>query len=144
VRQRLSWIAVGVALAAGAGCSGPPDPLPNVRLGMAPRDVRDRFKPGGEGQWQTAVGSGDDTAVEWTSRDPRSTVAEARFEFHLGMLVAIRARTREPAAGERIATTAKTVTVQGPAEAGGTRITVLARDCPTHRGEAETFAAKAR
>ena len=117
--------------------------MPNVRLGMAPRDVRERFRPGGEGTWQTALGTGDDTVLEWTSRDAKSPVAQARFEFHLGMLVAIRARTTETSRREEVSSTPKTVTVKAPAREGGSSITVLARDCPTHKDEAESFAAKA-
>lgn len=127
-----------------AGCSSEPaEALPNVRLGMAPRDVRERFHPGGEGTWQTGLGSGDDTVIEWSARDARSPVARARFEFHLGMLVAIRARTNEQLGREAISSTAKTVTRKSPAQEGGTSVVVLARDCPTHKEEAESLAAKA-
>ncbi len=133
-----------MALALGGCARDTPEPIPNVRLGMAPRDVRDRFQPGADGSWTTALGAGDDTVLEWTSRDGRSSVASARFEFHLGMLVAIRARTTETSPSEQVSSTPKTVTVRSPAREGGTTITVLARDCPTHRDEAEGFAAKAR
>jgi hypothetical protein len=97
-----------------AACShDAPDAIPNVRLGMAPRDVRDRFHPpnGDPGAWQTALGAGDDTVLEWTARDPQSTIREARFEFHLGMLVAMRAKTTDKLGREEISTTPKTVTV---------------------------------
>jgi hypothetical protein len=130
-----------------AACSrDAPDAIPNVRLGMAPRDVRDRFHPpnGDPGAWQTALGSGDDTVLEWTARDPQSTIREARFEFHLGMLVAMRAKTTDKLGREEISTTTKTVTVKAPAKEGGGTITVLARDCPTHKDEAEGYASKAR
>lgn len=128
------------------GCTRdePKEALPNVRLGMAPRDVRERFQPGGEGSWQTALGAGDDTVLEWTSHDAKSPLAQARFEFHLGMLVAIRARTKETLLAENVSLTPKTVTVRSPVREGGTSITVLARDCPTHKDEAEAFATKAR
>jgi hypothetical protein len=116
------------------------EPLPNVRLGMSPRDVRDRFAPGGDGNWQSQLGSADDTFLEWTSST--SKVDHARFEFHLGMLVAIRAHLREPSTGEHIDTTSKTVTLRAPA-AGGTDVTVLARDCPTHKEEADSLARRA-
>lgn len=127
-----------------AGCANDePPPLPNVRLGMAPRDVRERFEPGGPGGWQTSLGPGDDTAIEWTATGP-AKVAHARFEFHLGMLVAMRARTTEPRTTESVATTPKTVTVRRPAVEGGTDVTVLARDCPTHKDEAELLAQRPR
>ncbi len=140
----LSGLALG---AAAAGCAADEKAaIPNVRLGMAPRDVRDRFQPGGStdpGSWQTALGAGDDTVLEWTARDPKATIAQARFEFHLGMLVAIRARTTEGRAGQSVTSTARTVTELAPSPDGGTSVIVLARDCPTHREEAERLASKA-
>lgn len=128
----------------GAACTTPPDdPIPHVRLGMAPRDVRERFEPGAAGTWRTSLGSGDDTAIEWTASGP-SKFRTVRFEFHLGMLVAIRAETTEPRTAESVSTTAKTVTARSPAPGGGSTIAVLARDCPTHKDEAEALAQRAK
>jgi len=135
------------SLASLAACDKPdtPSPFPGVRLGMSPRDVRDRFgaAAGGEGTWQTKVVAkpGEDTVLEWTARDPAAArVPSARFEFHLGMLVAIRAHLSEPVTAERIEATEKTVIVRSPAPAGaaGSEVVLLARDCPTHKEEAET------
>jgi hypothetical protein len=70
-------------------------------------------------------------------------VREARFEFHLGMLVAIRAQTAEaPPPGERISTTPASVSVRRAAPSGGTERVILARDCPTHKEEAAGLVAK--
>lgn len=125
----------------------PNEIVPGVRLGMTPRDVRDRFEGGGTGTWQTKVGGGagasDDTLLEWSATGDRSRATHARFEFHLGMLVAVRAHLREPISAPRIDLTPKTVTVRAP-EGGGTEVTILSRDCPTHHDEAEALAAKAR
>lgn len=127
--------------------------LPGVRLGMAPRDVRDRFVGGADGAWQTNVGGGpgasDDTVVEWSSSNEKTRVTHARFEFHLGMLVGVRAHLRDGGGqGEaRVEATPKTVTMVAPASgsgSGGSDVTMLARDCPTHHDEAESLAAKAR
>lgn len=144
-------IALVGALVLSAGCSRRTaehdEAIPGVRLGMAPRDVRDRFSPGAEGGWQTALGTGDDTVLEWTSRDPKSAIESARFEFHLAMLVAIRARTRvAELRDESVSATPKTVTLRGPSREGegGGVVTVLARDCPTHKDEAERLASRAR
>lgn len=140
---------LALVLVALGGCAREPatETFPGVRLGMAPRDVRDRFEGSAEGAWQTRVGSGtgasDDTVLEWSATGDKSRASQARFEFHLGMLVAIRAHLREPVSSQRIDLTAKTVTVRTPA-AGGTDVTILARDCPTHREEAESLAARAR
>src|SRR5438309_11700401 len=115
---------------------------------MSPRDVRDRFEGGAQGAWQTKVGGGagasDDTVVEWSASDgSASRASHARFEFHLGMLVAIRAHLREPVRAQRVDVTAKTVTLQLP-RPDGTDLTILSRDCPTHHEEAEALAAKSR
>ncbi len=108
--------------------------MPGVRLGMAPRDVRDRFDGGGEGVWQMKVGGGagasDDTVLEWSASTEKSRATRARFEF------------REPVAASHVDLTPKTVSLRAP-EAGGTEVTILARDCPTHHDEAEALAAKA-
>jgi hypothetical protein len=124
--------------------------VPGVRLGMSPRDVRDRFEKSGKGTWKTNVGGGapgasgsDDTVLEWIASTETTPATRARFEFHLGMLVAVRAHVREGVARERIELTSKTVTVRSP-EGGGTEVTILARDCPTHHQEAESLAARAR
>jgi len=121
--------------------------VPGVRLGMSPRDVRDRFDGGGAGSWQTKVGGGagatDDTVLEWSAVGDATRATTARFEFHLGMLVAVRAHLRQPAGPERVDLTPKTVALRAPG-GGGTDVTILARDCPTHHEEAESLAAKAR
>jgi hypothetical protein len=144
---RMPLLLGGLALGAAGnvGCeSDLSEPLPSVRLGMAPRDVRERFEPGGQGTWQTRMGSADDTYLEWISQDPASRVPAARFEFHLGMLVAVRARLASGPSSERIEKTARTVTWRKAAPEGGTSVTVLARDCPTHKDEADALVARAR
>lgn len=108
---------------------------------MTPRDVRDRFEQSGEGSWQTNLGQGDDTVLEWQSQGPRGRVSDARFEFHLGMLVAVRAHTQDRITSERATVTTKTVFVERPAERGS-EIVLLARDCPTHHDEAEALVAR--
>lgn len=145
-------LVVLLALAFVAGCNreSPNESVPGVRLGMTPRDVRDRFEPGGEGTWQTRVGGGagatDDTTLEWSASSEAGRVSRARFEFHLGMLVAVRAHLRSPAGSTDVSATPKTVTARTPGGPGkgGTEVTILARDCPTHHDEAELLAAKAR
>jgi hypothetical protein len=143
MRRIAVWILCVLSLVTGCASSDA-EAVPHVRLGMAPRDVRERFEPGTEGTWQTALGSGDDTVLEWAARDAKAPIAQARFEFHLGMLVAIRAHAAEASARENVSTTKKTVTLRAPAPEGGTNVTVLARDCPTHHDEAERYAARAR
>lgn len=128
--------------------AAPAEAIPGVRLGMSPRDVRERFDGGAAGAWQTKVGGGagasDDTVLEWSARDEHSRATQARFEFHLGMLVAVRAHLREATVAERVDLTEKTVTLRAPGEGGvgGTDVTILARDCPTHREEADALAVR--
>jgi|GEM_PF-1658564 len=140
----VSGIAVA-PLSAGCARAEPTlDALPGIRLGMSPRDVRDRFDGGGPGSWQTRLGAspGEDTTLEWTARDAAAARAvSARFEFHLGMLVAVRASLREPVASEQVESTARTVTARKPAPSGS-ELVILARDCPTHRDEAESLASR--
>lgn len=143
--MRLTRLALLFVLAlAACGRAEAAEPLPSVKLGMSPRDVRDRFEPSTEGSWQTKLGSspGDDTTLEWVARDTASSrITTAKFEFHLGMLVAVRAHLREPIAAEKIDVTPKTVTARMPG-ASGSDLVILARDCPTHRDEAETVASR--
>jgi hypothetical protein len=143
---RFFVLTVALTFGVGACTRIEPDAVPHVKLGMAPGDVRDRFAPGGAGTWQTSLGKvADDTALEWKAKDGSAKVKEARFEFHLGMLVAIRATTNEaPPPAEKITTTPASVTVRRPAPSGGSELAVLARDCPTHKDEAAALAAKAR
>lgn len=141
----LGLLLIALSIASSA-CSRevPSAALGGVRLGMTPRDVRDRFDGGGAGAWQTKVATvRDDTVLEWTATGEGSRATRARFEFHLGMMVAIRAHLREPIGGERVDVTPRTVTVRAPA-AGGSDVTILARDCPTHHDEAESIVVKAR
>lgn len=140
-------VILAAALVLGGCTRVEPDAIPNVKLGMAPKDVRDRFEPGGPGAWHSAVGkAADDTALEWKATDGSARVKEARFEFHLGMLVAVRATTNEPApADETISTTPASVTVRRAAPSGpGREIAVLSRDCPTHKDEAAALASRAK
>ncbi len=135
--------ALAFVLALDACSTAAADPVPGVRLGMTPRDVRDRFDPEGAGTWKTNVATvNDDTVIEWTSTAEKSKATDARFEFHLGMLVAVREHLREGSSAEHVASTPKTVTLRTP-QGGGTEVTLLARDCPTHHEEAESLAARA-
>ena len=136
-----------------AGCA--PKEIPDfygARLGMSPRDVRDRFTPAG-GTWKSDA-MADDYAIAWEPPKgalPTDPLA-ARFEFHMGILVAIRAKvppSAAPAQGPtyvitkaavlRRLETRSTSEGPGPVPAPYTYIDVLARDCPTHHAEAEGF-----
>lgn len=161
-RLRRLTLALAVALSASAlvlgggaaatGCRRHEEPaasslLPSIRLGMSPRDVRDRFDPGGPGNWRTKVAEkpGEDTVLEWTMGDPKAKgyrIVHATFEFHLGMLVAIRAHVVDPVLQETVEVSPKTVSIRTPRNGDGSDLVVLARDCPTHKDEAEAAAAR--
>lgn len=118
--------------------------LHGVRLGMTVRDVRSRFDVAGAGTWSSEVG--DDMVLEWKpGPDARGVPLFARFEFHMGIVMAMRADLPacDPAASgpdfelsdttvvvrERSATTAS--------HPDSVHLTVIARSCPTHAKEAE-------
>ena len=129
-----------VALAVGGCSAAEPEGIPNIKLGMSPRDVRERFTPGGEGTWQTRLGADDDTIQEWTASPNagKPTVDEASFEFHVGMLVAVRAKLHESvgtSSPPRVEATRRTVLSRDRSS-----LTLLSRDCPTHHEEAERLA----
>jgi hypothetical protein len=114
-----------------------------VRLGMAPREVRDRFDLGAQGTFVLTEGA--DPRLDWTPTASARPVSTARFEFHAGMLVAIRARVdpaAPPAEGPRISITPQIVSARDPGT-GGVAITVLSRECPVHKAEAERIAGSA-
>ncbi len=128
-------LACGVAL---VGCSNGDSgtSFHGAKLGMAPRDVRDRFDLAALGAFKI-TSPGDELVLDWApSRTGEGTVESARFEFHAGMLVAVRARLaqRDPeAAGSPLLATKTAVVARTRAE--GVGYTLLARDCPTHRDE---------
>jgi len=142
----LTALTILAALAPLVGCRRrePAETFHGVRLGMTPGDVRARFQPpttravatwrsvpGGEGMLEYSVPGGDAPKV--------------RFEFHSGMLVAVRA-SLEPgdiaSRGPRRDLNPGSVLVRAPREQGQgqgrtVEVTWLSRDCPTHKIEAD-------
>ena len=108
-----------------------------ARLGMSARDVRDRFEPAAPGRWQTVNDAGEMT-MTWAANGEPATVAGARFEFHAGMLVAVRARIDAHdslGSGPDFDVSPGAVLQRAPAGPGMIAVTILARDCPTHAAE---------
>jgi hypothetical protein len=109
---------------------------------MTASAVRARFEEPALGKWENAPSAGgEDTALVWHAA---RGAEEARFEFHSGLLVAIRAVARaDDAAAARARVEASRIVVRtredGPDDT--VKITILARDCPTHHAEAERIAA---
>jgi hypothetical protein len=113
-----------------------------ARLGMTASAVRARFQEPALGKWESAPsGTAEDTALAWRAA---SGAEDARFEFHSGMLVAVRAVVRgdDPAALRAPLEVSKAIVrTRAEAESGTIKVTILARDCPTHHEEAERLAA---
>jgi hypothetical protein len=131
--------ALAIAVAA---CSKPDQTIfHGVRLGMAARDVRDRFDVGTTGEWK--VTPGEEMLLDWSpaadgGHAMDGPVASARFEFHSGMLVAIRAdldRGDPSAGGGELTVTGASVAAREPLPKDHVSYTLLARDCPTHKAE---------
>lgn len=148
--------------------AGGPVEIHGVRLGMTPRDVRDRFaafSPGG--QWRTTAAAGE-LALEWlpastpaastpppippaandggtAEPQPPSAAAPARFEFHNGLLVAVRlvVPPSDPAAhGAPVDVSTASVLARRGRTDGRVELTLLARDCPTHAEEVHRLLAR--
>ena len=142
------WAAVsliGAACVAALGACArrePPDTFHGVRLGMTPGDVRARFQPpsGADGPASWRAVPGGEGMLEYSV--PSREVPKVRFEFHSGMLVAVRA-TLAPgdlaARGARRDLQPGSVLVRAPRGAA-VELTWLSRDCPTHKPEADRLA----
>ena len=114
-----------------------------VRLGMSAHDVREAFDRA------LSVDMSDELALVWT-RDEGQTfhdpalgdVQNARFEFHLGLLVAIRA-TGQTGRRDHHELTLSHAALRRVADdtQGRATLTLIARDCPTHAEEVRRLTA---
>ena len=113
-----------------------PSAFHGTKLGMSIADVRTRFdvagsfhaRPDGESGW----------ALDWTSRDADSAVRRATFEFHEGLLVAVRAvvaPTDAIASRDEMTTTSGTVRRVRRREDRLFDVLILSRGCPAHAAE---------
>lgn len=134
----LAAIAIGLVIAKKRSTSAFGN-LHGVRLGMTVRDLRARFDTAGAGQWESVVA--DDMVLRWKpATDARGGPLGAQFEFHMGILMAIRADLAlgdAAANGPPFELSESTVVVREPTPAGPVHLTVIARSCPTHAKEAE-------
>lgn len=115
--------------------------LHGVRLGLTVRDVRARFDAAGAGQWESTVT--DDMVLKWKpGADARGGPLAAQFEFHMGLLMAIRADLPpgDPAAkGPPFELSDSAVVVREKAPTGAVHLTAIARSCPIHAKEAQSL-----
>jgi hypothetical protein len=114
-----------------------------VRLGMTPSDVRARYELPGDFR-ATTTEEGDyllDFAPDETSE---ASVHSARFEFHLGLLVALRAEIApgDPWADDRGVTVTESAVRETTEESPDrVQVTLIARNCPTHADEVQRLLA---
>lgn len=138
----MSWARRGAVLAlALAACAQTRVPdFHGVRLGMTPREVRDRFDVRGDFRVSTDSAT-DDITMRFVPAQA-AAVTTAQFEFHMGALVAVRADVTkgDPAwsGDETIATRAEVL--HRERAASSTHIDWLSRECPTHAAEAKRLA----
>ncbi|MCA9577981.1 MAG: hypothetical protein KC668_21250 [Myxococcales bacterium] len=121
-----------------------------ARLGMSASELRRGFVYEGVYRVHSDGDADGELAVEWapasTSSDegvpPFSSV---RFEFHQGLLVAIRADSADPGelrlaqshpfVADAAAVLHRSVIEHSSASTARVRVTLLSRDCPTHADE---------
>ena len=125
-----------VALLGAAACeSSPTTDFHGVKLGMTAGDVRERFR-GPAGAWKATTG--EEMLLDYSP--DTGGAPKVRFEFHAGMLVAIRAKLdlHDPSAAasaRREVTPGAVLTRE--ADRQSVSLVWLSRDCPTHKEEAE-------
>jgi hypothetical protein len=107
-----------------------------VRLGMTARDVRSRFDLPGTWANETTPS----VALEFSPAVGSRDLAKARFEFHSGSLVAVRAESPRALniAGFETgvhASSGSVIDVAPLSSSGGTTLRWIARDCPVHAAE---------
>lgn len=115
------------------------DEIHGVRLGMTAQDVQRRFDVAPAGTWDAAPGCAGG-ALEWAPSGGASAQVPrwARFEFHEGMLVAVRLRASgaDPSArGDRLTSSLGVVLAREPLPEGTVAIALLARGCPDQEDE---------
>ncbi len=111
---------------------------------MRLEDARAAFVDGSAGDWSTPPGCCG-TTLEWSRADVHGTQTRwARFEFHQGLLVAIRVLS-DPSAPmiRHVEVTPAVVSETRAGADGSTSTTVLARTCKMHEAEVRQLLAAA-
>jgi hypothetical protein len=146
--RRLAAVALVFALAfalVACGKNAPAGQFYGVRHGMSARDTRAAFTPPATGNW--SITQGELTLLDWTGTTPMppSSVASVRFEFHNGMLVAVRATLseRDPHAAGPLVEDAGAIVTLREREGDRVRYVSIARDCPAHKDEVAKILARA-
>lgn len=109
--------------------------LRGVTLGLSASDTRARFRPDSEGSW--SLDGRAEPTLRWARTSPSGPVTRAAFEFHQGMLVAIRldlSPDAPEASGPPLELSPQAVLSRRPT-GDVTRLVILSRSCPAHTGE---------
>jgi hypothetical protein len=112
-----------------------PTEIRGLRLGLSASDTRERFQAPASGVWSSEANP--EPSLRWKA-DPPSLIHEAVFEFHQGMLVAIRLSTSPEApeaSGPPIEVSTARVVARKKEQDGRVSLTVLSRTCPAHATE---------
>lgn len=141
-----AFLCASLALA----CSkGAPVEFHGVKLGMQPGDVRARFDLP-SGHWKndggTSTVGGGALKLTWKRDSGSEGPEEAVFEFHNGLLVAIRAHYAagaQDAFANGAARLETSSTVLARDEQGGAKdVRWIAKDCPEHADEVRAILSK--
>lgn len=113
------------------------DEVHGVRLGMTPAEVRERFAL--EGAFVVTPEGEGELRLDWQAASASAPVDKARFEFHEGLLVAIRAThgIDSSVSVQRLEVSPWAVRVTRADTQNHMETTLLARGCPTHESEVQ-------
>jgi hypothetical protein len=122
-----------------------PSAFHGTRLGMSVTEVRATFvaasgaaAAGPAGTFSARPNGPSGWALDWRAGSSAGTVRQATFEFHEGLLVAVRAeidRADELASTPRTTVTPGTVRRVTPRGDANFDVLILARSCPEHAEE---------
>lgn len=118
-----------------------------VWLGLTALQVQRRFEDAPYGEFSELKGCSSPTLL-WQRRDEgKTTIRSARFEFHDGMLVAMRMRlaaTDPLSRGPRLETSTGSLLGRATTADRDTALVWLVRDCDSHAEEAAELLASGR
>jgi len=119
-----------------------------ARLGMSASELRRGFSLPGDFRVHSDGDADGELALEWAppaGEEGSSYFSFVRFEFHQGLLVAVRADTMDPSqahlartqpfVADAAAVLHRSVQAHRSDSTTRVRITLLSRDCPTHADE---------
>ncbi len=119
------------------GACASDDSFEGVRLGMTAEQVRASFQPG---TWTTSMDEEGTVLLDWLP-EQAGQVEQARFEFHQGLLVAIRTTlsTDHPQASDPSGFDDDVLRHVSTAGAQSVQVLWITRNCPIHRAEVEAL-----